>query len=62
MVCRLWDAATGKMLKELRGHQEKTPQNFGSMLYAATFSADGKYLATADKVAHVVIWEVEVSV
>ena len=42
MVCRLWDAATGKMRHELRGHEEKTPHHFPSMLYACTFSPDGK--------------------
>jgi len=59
MVCKLWDAATGKLVKELRGHKEKTPQGFGSMLYAVTFSHDGKRLATADKVAHAIVWDVE---
>ena len=59
MACKLWDAATGKLVSELRGHKEKTPQNFNSMLYAVAFSADGKYLATGDKVAHVVVWDVE---
>lgn len=59
MVCRLWDAETGKLVRELRGHKEKTPTNFGSMLYAVTFSADGKLLATGDKVAHVVVWDAE---
>jgi WD40 repeat protein len=58
MVCRLWDAATGKMLRELRGHQDKTPHHFPSMLYACAFSNDGKYVATGDKVGHVVVWEV----
>src|SRR5205823_5887663 len=57
MVCRLWDVASGKMLTELRGHQVMTPHNFASMLYAVTFSADGKFLATGDKVGHVVVWE-----
>ena len=57
MVCKLWDASNGKLVKELRGHKEKTPQGFGSMLYACAFSADGKHLATADKTGHVVIWE-----
>jgi WD40 repeat protein len=28
------------------------------MLYAAAFSADGRHLATADKVGHVVVWDV----
>jgi WD40 repeat protein len=59
MVCKLWDARTGKLVRELRGHKEKTPQNFTSMLHAVTFSADGKYLATGDKVAHVVVWDAE---
>jgi WD40 repeat protein len=57
MICRLWDAASGKMLHELRGHQEQTPNHYPSMLYACTFSADGKFLATGDKVGHVVVWE-----
>ncbi|HJZ60217.1 MAG TPA: hypothetical protein VKE74_35065 [Gemmataceae bacterium] len=59
MLCKVWDAESGKLVHELRGHQEKTPQNYGSMLYAVAFSADGKLLATADKVAHVVVWDVE---
>jgi WD40 repeat protein len=58
MVCRLWDAETGKLLRELRGHQEKTPHHFPSMLQACTFSSDGKLVATGDKVGHVVVWEV----
>jgi WD40 repeat protein len=57
MVCRLWDAASGKPLHELRGHQEQTPHHFPSMLYAVAFAPDGKHLATADKVGHVVVWE-----
>jgi WD40 repeat protein len=59
MVCRLWDGATGRNIHELRGHAEMTPHHYTSMLYAAAFSADGKYLATADKVGHIVIWDVQ---
>jgi len=59
MVCKLWDAKTGKMIHELKGHEEKTPTHFNSMLYAVAFSADGKLLATGDKVGHVVVWETE---
>ncbi len=58
MVCRLWDAASGKLLHELRGHAERTPTHFPSMLFACTFSPDGKYLATGDKVGHIVVWDV----
>jgi WD40 repeat protein len=57
MVCRLWDATDGKMIRELRGHKEMTPNDFPSMLYAVAWSPDGKYLATADKVGHIVVWE-----
>jgi WD40 repeat protein len=57
MVCRIWDVESGRMLRELRGHQPKTPHHFPSMLYAVAVSADGKYLATGDKVGHVVVWE-----
>ena len=59
MVCRLWDAATGKLLHELRGHAEQTPHHFPSMLFACAFSPDGRHLATGDKVGHIVVWDVE---
>ena len=59
MICKLWDATSDKLIRELKGHQEKTPQGFGSMLYTVTFSNDGKLLATADKVGHIVVWDVE---
>jgi WD40 repeat protein len=58
MVCRLWDAATGEPVRELRGHAAKTPQHFVSMLYCCAFSPDGCRLATADRVGHVVVWDV----
>jgi WD40 repeat protein len=58
MVCRVWDAGSGRALHELRGHAELTPQHFSSMLYACAFSPDGRLLATADRVAHIVIWDV----
>jgi len=58
MVCRLWDAASAKKLKELQGHDAKTPHNYPSMLYACAFSPDGKHLATGDRVGRIVVWEV----
>jgi WD40 repeat protein len=58
MVCRLWDAETGALRHELRGHEERTPQGYPSMLFACTFAPDGRYLATGDKVGHVVVWDV----
>jgi WD40 repeat protein len=59
MVCRIWDSANGTLLRELRGHRERTPQHFVSMLYACAFSVDGTRLATGDRVGHVVVWDVE---
>ncbi len=58
MACKLHDAATGKLVHDLRGHAERTPTDFPSMLYACAFSADGKLLATGDKVGHIVVWDV----
>jgi WD40 repeat protein len=59
MVCKLWDAKTGKLVHELKGHKAMTPNDFTSMLYAVAFSGDGKLLATGDKVGHVVVWDVK---
>jgi hypothetical protein len=58
MACRLWDAETGTMIREFNGHAPITPHHFPSMLFACAFSPDGKSLATADKVGHIVVWEV----
>ena len=58
MVCRLWDAESTKLKHELRGHEAMTPTQFTSMLYTCAFSADGKLLATADRVGHIVVWNV----
>ncbi len=57
MVCRLWNADDGKLLHELRGHAEKTPHHYPSMLFVCTLSPDGRFVATADKVGHIVIWD-----
>ena len=57
MSCKVWDAKTGTLVHDLRGHPEKTPNDFTSMLYAVAFSANGKLLATGDKAGHVVVWD-----
>jgi WD40 repeat protein len=57
MVCRVWDAKTGKIVHELKGHKEKTPNDFNSMLYAVAFSADSALIATGDKVGHIAVWD-----
>lgn len=59
MVCRLWEADTGRLLLELRGHDELTPHHFSSMLFACAISTDGRRLATGDKVGRVNVWSIE---
>jgi len=58
MACRIWNAQTGQLVHELRGHEPRTPHHFPSMLYACGFSADGAFLATADRVGRVIVWDV----
>ncbi|MGC3971172.1 MAG: hypothetical protein QM775_28690 [Pirellulales bacterium] len=58
MACKLWDAASGKLVRTLAGHDALTPTHFTSMLYAVCFSNDGKLLATGDKTGRVCVWNV----
>jgi WD40 repeat protein len=58
MVCRLWEISSGRLIHELRGHAQLTPTHFPSMLFALAVSRDGRYLATGDKVGHIVVWDV----
>jgi WD40 repeat protein len=58
MACRLWDAETGALRHELKGHQAITPHHFPSMLHACACTPDGQFVATGDKVGHIVVWEV----
>ncbi len=57
MACKLWDAASGKLIRTLEGHEALTPTHFTSMLYAVCFSHDGKLLATGDKTGRVCVCE-----
>lgn len=58
MVCRLWDASTGKLKHELKGHAAQTPTHYPSMLYCCAISGDSKHVATADRVGQVIVWEI----
>lgn len=57
MLCKLWDAETGELVRTLSDHQPLTPHHYPSMLYAVAFSTDAKLLATGDRVGHVAIWD-----
>jgi WD40 repeat protein len=57
MVCRLWEAESGKPIRRLEGHVLRTPFHFVSKLYASAFSPDGKLLATVDQAGHALVWE-----
>ncbi|MCC6510806.1 MAG: hypothetical protein IT423_17000 [Pirellulaceae bacterium] len=59
MRCRVWDVAKGTCEANFSDHASMTPHHFPSMLYAVAVSADGRYLATGDKVGHVAIWSTE---
>ena len=59
MLCKLWNAETGELVRVLEDHKPTTPHDYPSMLYATTFSPDGRLLATGDKVGHVAIWNVD---
>ena len=58
MKTRLWDAATGECLAIWGDYELKTPHGFPSMLYATTFSTDGKWLATGDRTGRVLVRDV----
>ena len=58
LVGRLWDAESGSLRHELKGHQTITPHHYPSMLHACAISPDGKFVATGDKVGHIVVWDV----
>jgi WD40 repeat protein len=57
MQCKLWDASSGKLLRALSHHAPRTPHHYPSMLYAVAISADGKFVATGDRVGLVVVSE-----
>src|SRR5262249_9743398 len=58
MSAKLWDAASGKLVRELRGHEPRLPRyDYTNKLYACAFSPDGQFLAVSDETCTVIIWE-----
>jgi WD40 repeat protein len=58
MLVKLWDAASGELIRTFEGHQAKTPEGFATAIYAVAASPDGKLLASGDRIGHVCLWEV----
>ena len=57
MLCKVWDAASGQLVHTFIEHKPMTPHHFPSMLFTVAYSADGQFMATADKVGHIAVWE-----
>ena len=57
MQVKVWDAASGELIRAFTDHALLTPHNYPSMLYAAAASPDGRWLATGDKTGHVAVWD-----
>ena len=57
MLCRIWDVDNGTLVRDLIGHAPRTPHHFPSMLYTCAISADGRLVATADRVGETIIWD-----
>ena len=59
MLVKVWKGDSGELVHTLQDHALQTPNHYPSMLYTCAVSADGKKVATADKVGHVVVWDIE---
>jgi len=57
MLAKIWDSQSGKLLRELRGHEPLTPHHFPSMLYACAVSPDSQHIATVDRVGTILVWQ-----
>jgi WD40 repeat protein len=60
LTVRIWEAATGKAVRQLAGeHVSTTRIGRASTLYSVAFSPDGRWLASGDRVGGVCVREVE---
>jgi WD40 repeat protein len=57
MLLKLWDAETGQLRHTFQGHATQTPQGFATALYAVAVSRDGRYVATADRIGDIRVWD-----
>lgn len=59
MLVKVWNAATGKLIGSLAGHDQRTPQGYLSALYAAAVSPDGRYAASGDRAGFIRVWDLQ---
>ncbi|MEC9093675.1 MAG: hypothetical protein VX438_13260 [Planctomycetota bacterium] len=59
MVCKIWDAQSGELLRQLDSHVRISEQGFPNVLYAVAVSPCGKLVATVDRIAKIKIWDFE---
>ncbi len=58
MTCKLWDAKSGRLVRQLTGFDERLPRyDYPNKLFACAFSADGHHVAAADEACRVIVWE-----
>ena len=60
LTCKLWDAQSGRLVRQLTGFAVRLPNyDYPNKLFACAFSPDGRYIAAADEMCRVLIWETE---
>jgi len=60
MTCKLWDAATGRLIRRLTGFNETLlPLDYPNKVFTCSFTPDGRHVAATDAECKVIVWEVE---
>ena len=60
MTCKLWDARSGRLIRQLGGFAARVANyDFPNKVFACAFSPDGRHVAAADAECRVIVWETE---
>ncbi len=59
MLLKIWDLQTGELIRTFKDHHPQTPEGYANALYAVAASANGKFVASADRTGIVNVWNVE---